>query len=67
MERLTLAEVRKLPATCDVTTAAAALGVSRAALYEAHRTGLCPVKTIKVGGRIRVLTSDLARVLTEGA
>jgi hypothetical protein len=63
---LTLAQVRKLPATVDVTTAARALGVGRGALYEAIRTGESPVKTISVLSRVRVLTADLIRVLEGG-
>jgi hypothetical protein len=63
---LTLAQVRKLPATVDVGTAARALGISRAGLYEAIRAGQSPVKTISVKRRIVVLTADLTRVL-EGA
>lgn len=61
--RLTLREIRQLPATVDVTTAASALGVGRATLYEAIRTGSSPVKTLTVQRRIVVLTADLLRVL----
>jgi hypothetical protein len=64
--RLTLGQVRKLPATIDVPTAAIALGISRSGLYEAIRTGSSPVKTVSVKRRIVVLTADLIRVL-EGA
>jgi hypothetical protein len=60
---LTLAQVRKLPATTDVGTSAQALGIGRATLYEAIRTGTSPVKTITVRRRIVVLTADLIRVL----
>lgn len=64
--RMTLAQVRKLPATTEVEIAARALGSSRSASYEAIRNGRFPVKTIKVGHRIRVLTADLVRVLEGG-
>jgi len=60
---LTLAQVRKLPATIDVPTAARALGISRSTLYEAIRVGRSPVRTITVQRRIVVLTADLVRVL----
>lgn len=60
---MTLTQIRKLPATIDVETAACALGHSRSASYEAIRTGRFPVRTIRVGHRIRVLTADLIRVL----
>ena len=65
-KRLTLAQVRKLPATVDVPTAAAVLGIGRATLYEAIKTGQSPVRTITVQRRIVVLTADLIRVV-EGA
>ena len=65
--RPTLAEIKtSWPPTVDVTTGALALGVSRSALYEAVRTGSCPVKTIPVGHRTRILTADLIRVLENG-
>jgi excisionase family DNA binding protein len=64
---LTLDQIRKLPATIDVATAAQALGIGRATLYEAIRTGQSPVKTLGVQRRIRVLTADLIRVLEGGA
>jgi predicted DNA-binding protein (UPF0251 family) len=60
---MTLREVRKLPATVDVPTAASALGISRAGLYEAIRTSRSPVKTLTVQRRILVITADLIRVL----
>lgn len=63
---LTLAQVRKLPATVDVATAARALGFSRSTLYEAIRTGQSPVKTLSVRRRIVVLTADLLHVLEGG-
>ena len=64
--RLTLREVRKLPATVDVATAASALGIGRSTLYEAIRLGESPVKTIEVRRRVVVLTADLLRVLEGG-
>jgi len=64
---MTLREVRQLPATVDVPTAASALGISRAGLYEAIRLGRSPVKTITVQRRVVVLTADLLRVLEGGS
>ncbi len=64
--RMTLREIRQLPATIDVATAASALGVGRATLYESIRVGNSPVKTITVQRRIVVLTADLVRVLEGG-
>jgi hypothetical protein len=60
---LTLAQVRRLPATVDVPTAARALGIGKSTLYEAIKLGSSPVKTITVQRRVVVLTSDLLRVL----
>ena len=65
--RLTLREVRKLPATVDVGTAASALGIGRTTLYEAIRLGASPVKTLTVQRRVVVLTADLLRVLEGGS
>lgn len=60
---LTLAQVRKLPAAIDVSTAAKALGVSRASAYQSISEGTFPVAVVKVNRRLRVLTADLLRVL----
>ncbi len=62
-ERPTLAEIKTWPPTVDVPTAALALGVSRSGLYEAVRSGRCPVESITVGHRTRILTADLIRTL----
>jgi hypothetical protein len=59
----TLRDIRRWPPTCDPTEAALALGVSRSSFYEAIRCGTSPVKTIRVGRRIKVLTADLLRLL----
>lgn len=60
---MTLAEVRKLPAAIDVTTAALALGISRATAYEAISRGDFPAQVITVNRRLLVLTSSLVAVL----
>ena len=49
---LTLAQVRKLPATVDVPTAARALGIGKSTLYEAIKLGSSPVKTLTVQRRV---------------
>ena len=66
-ERPTLAEIKSWPPTVDVPTAALALGVSRSALYEAVRSGRCPVESITVGRRTRMLTAALIRTLEGSA
>jgi predicted DNA-binding transcriptional regulator AlpA len=64
--RLTLAEVRKLPATIDVETAAAALGVSRSTAYEAIRLGTLPSKVVTVMRRKTVITASVLELLEGG-
>jgi hypothetical protein len=63
---VTLAAVRKWPATVNVGQAALALGVSRASLYEALARGERPVEVITVGRRMKVLTASLLKVLEGG-
>jgi hypothetical protein len=65
--RPTLAEIKSWPPTVDVPMAALALGVSRSALYEAVRSGRCPVECIAVGHRTRILTAALIRTLEGSA
>jgi hypothetical protein len=60
---LTLDQVRKLPAAVDVTTGAQAFGVSRSSMYQAIAQGRCPVQTITVGRRLKILTASLIEVL----
>jgi predicted DNA-binding transcriptional regulator AlpA len=64
---LTLKQVRELPAAIDVSTAAKALGVSRASAYQSITEGTFPVAVIKVNRRLRVLTASLVEVLEGGA
>jgi hypothetical protein len=63
VSRVTLAEVRDWPPTVNVDRAALALGVSRAALYAAISEGTAPVRVVRVGHRIKVLTHSLVAVL----
>ncbi|MFJ4867774.1 DNA-binding protein [Streptomyces sp. NPDC088757] len=58
-----LDEVRTWPATCEVAKAAQALGISRAHLYAQIKRGDEPVKVLRFGTRVRVITADLVRVL----
>ncbi|MFI5793821.1 helix-turn-helix transcriptional regulator [Streptomyces sp. NPDC051677] len=62
----TLEDVRGWPATVDVSQAATALGCSKSHLYELIRRGECPVRVLPLGGRQRVVTASLVRLL-EGA
>jgi excisionase family DNA binding protein len=65
--RLTLAEVRRLPATVDVETAAAVLGCSRSTAYEAIRTGTFPATVVTVSRRKVVVTASLVTLLEGGS
>lgn len=65
-KRMTLAQVRELPATVDVPTAAGVLGISKSTLYEAVSSGMSPVRTVTVGRRVVVITADLIRVVEGG-
>jgi predicted DNA-binding transcriptional regulator AlpA len=64
--RPTLADVRKWPATVDVESAAAALGVSRSTAYEAIRTDSFPARVVMVSRRKLVITSSLLALLGDG-
>lgn len=59
----TLDEIRRWPATVDLSTAAPALGISRSYAYELARRGELPCRVIKVGTRLRVVTSSLIPLL----
>jgi hypothetical protein len=63
MTGVTLAQARKLPAVVGVAEAGRVLGLGRSAAYEAIASGTFPAKTIKVGGRLKVLTASLLAVL----
>lgn len=66
-QRPTLAQVRRWPPTVNVEDAALALGVSRASLYNAIAADKCPVETVLVGKRRKVLTHSLVAVLGGGS
>ncbi|TDE10655.1 DNA-binding protein [Jiangella asiatica] len=56
-------ELRDLPATIDVVTAGRFLGIGRQSSYALARTDDFPVKVHRLGGRLRVVTADLAAFL----
>jgi hypothetical protein len=62
--RPTLAAIRKWPPTVSPAQAAPALGISRRAMYAAIAAGRCPVRVIRVGGRLHVVTASLVAVLS---
>lgn len=58
-----LDQLRVGPPTLDVGTASAVLGISRAHGYAQAARGQFPCRVIKVGGRYRVVTASLVRLL----
>ncbi|MCX5555330.1 AlpA family transcriptional regulator [Streptomyces sp. NBC_00038] len=59
----TLDEVRSWPATVSVPKAATALGVSKSHLHALVKRGEAPFKLVPLGGRHRVITASLVRLL----
>ncbi|MFB6604266.1 DNA-binding protein [Streptomyces noursei] len=58
-----LDELLALPATINVTTAGRALGIGRDKAYQLIREDSFPVRTLKLGGTVRIPTAELWRVL----
>ncbi|MEU3973383.1 DNA-binding protein [Streptomyces bacillaris] len=58
-----LEELLALPATVNITTAGRALGIGRDKAYELVRRDAFPVRTLPLGGTVRVPTAELWRVL----
>jgi hypothetical protein len=63
MSDLTVADLRKLPPTIDLMTAARALGIGRTKAYQLARRGEFPCRIIRIGDLYRVATADLIRLL----
>jgi predicted DNA-binding transcriptional regulator AlpA len=64
---LTVADLRNLPPTIDLMTAARALGIGRTKAYELARSGEFPCRIIRIGDLYRVATPDLIRLLGSAA
>ncbi|MFE0256890.1 hypothetical protein [Streptomyces sp. NPDC059010] len=62
----TLDEIRSWPATVSVPKAATALGGSSSHLHALIKRGESPVKLVPLGGRHRVITASLVRLLEGG-
>jgi hypothetical protein len=60
---MSLEELLALPATVNVTTAGRALGIGRDKAYELIRVGGFPVRTLPLGGTVRVPTAELWKIL----
>ncbi|HEV2777888.1 MAG TPA: DNA-binding protein [Actinophytocola sp.] len=59
----TLDEIRRWPATVDVVQAGRAIGLGRNGAYEAVKQDRFPVRVLKIGNRLRVVTAELVALL----
>ena len=60
---LTFTEVFDLPVAVDLRTAARALGICTQTAYRLIHRGIVPCPVLRVGGRFRVPTTPLMRIL----
>jgi len=58
---LTIDELRALPATIDLPTAARALGLGRTKAYDLAKRGQFPCRLLRIGGAYRIPTAELLR------
>lgn len=58
-----LQELDELPPTIDLPTAARYLGIGATTAYQMNAAGEFPVKTLRLGRKVRVVTADLKRLL----
>ncbi len=63
----TLEEIRTWPATVDPAMAGRAIGICRSNAYELVKRGEFPAKTIRVGGKTRVVTASIVAILSADA
>lgn len=56
---LTAEQIRALPATVDVPTAGRCYGIGRTTAYELARSGEFPVKVLRLGTKLRVVTAAI--------
>ncbi|MFJ6809834.1 helix-turn-helix domain-containing protein [Streptomyces anulatus] len=61
--RLGFTELFDLPVAIDLRTAARALGICTETAYRLNQRGVFPCPVLRVGGRYRVSTSELMRIL----
>jgi hypothetical protein len=60
----TAQQVAALGLTCDITTAAAVLGIGRTLAFQLLREGRFPVRVLRLGRAARVPVADLLILLT---
>ncbi|WP_432976766.1 DNA-binding protein [Dactylosporangium sp. CA-233914] len=63
VEVWTIDAVRKLPATVDIETAGAVLGIGRSKSYELAKAEEFPVRVLRIGRRYLVPTNLLFKLL----
>ncbi|GAA0965366.1 helix-turn-helix domain-containing protein [Actinocorallia libanotica] len=61
-----IADLKELPPTLDVPTAAKLLGLSRTKAYQLAKSGDFPCRVLKIGHSYRVPTLSLLRLLDAG-
>ncbi|MFF5564044.1 helix-turn-helix domain-containing protein [Streptomyces sp. NPDC012623] len=61
--QLSFTEIFELPVAVDLRTAARALGICTTTAYLLIRRNTFPCPVLRVGGRYRIPTSELMRVL----
>ena len=62
-DTLTLDELRALPATVDLPTAARALGLGRTKAYELAKRDQFPCRVLRIGSAYRIPSAELLRCL----
>jgi predicted DNA-binding transcriptional regulator AlpA len=65
-DALTLEELRALPATIDLPTAARALGLGRTKAYELAKRDQFPCRILRIGSTYRIPTAELLHCLGMG-
>jgi hypothetical protein len=60
---ITIGQLRAMPATVDLMTAASALGLGRTKAYELAKHGQFPCRVIRIGDTYRIPTAGLLDLL----
>ena len=60
---ITITQLRAMPATVDLMTAASALGLGRTKAYELAKHGQFPCRVIRIGDIYRIPTAGLLELL----
>ena len=63
MTPITITQLRAMPATVDLMTAARAIGLGRTKAYELARSDQFPCRVIRIGDSYRIPTAGLLELL----